>query len=60
MKGQNKITCKTLSSIDGEPTISRKDKNFYKPDQFIWNNPYRSSSRLYRYYHAANDEYEEK
>jgi hypothetical protein len=36
-----------------------KDRHFYCPEQFIWNNPYRSSSRLYKYYHAANAHYQE-
>jgi hypothetical protein len=34
-----------------------KSKDFYKPEQFIWNNPHRASDRMYRFYHAYNDQY---
>lgn len=52
-----------LSSIlPFDPTIARpkqipKTKDFYKPEQFIWNNPHRTSKRMYPYYHRLNDTY---
>lgn len=48
-------TSTSLSSA----TLTPKDRNFYRPEQFIWNNPHRSSNRLYQYYHARNDHYEQ-
>lgn len=34
-----------------------KDRHYFKPEQFVWNNPHRTSPRLYPYYHAAQDHY---
>jgi hypothetical protein len=31
-----------------------KSREFYKSDEFIWNNPYRSSKKTFRYFHQAN------
>jgi hypothetical protein len=33
-----------------------KSREFYKSDEFIWNNPYRSSKKTFRYFHQANEE----
>ena len=33
----------------------QKTANFYRPEQFIWNNPYRTSRKMYNYYHKQND-----
>ena len=57
MKVNSKLINRTQVSLDAEPEQPKKDRNFYKPEEFIWNNPYRSSSRLYRYYHASNDQF---
>ena len=35
-----------------------KNREFYKPEQFIWNNPHRTSRKIYPYYHKDNEEYE--
>ena len=40
-----------------EPEHLTKTKDFYKPEQFIWNNPHRTSKRMYPYYHKFNDTY---
>lgn len=31
-----------------------KSKEFYKPEEFIWNNPHRTSKKMYPYYHRFN------
>lgn len=40
-----------------EPKQFLKSKDFYKPEKFIWNNPHRASDRMYKFYHAYNDQY---
>lgn len=40
-----------------QPEQITKTKDFYKPEQFIWNNPHRTSKRIYPYYHRFNDTY---
>lgn len=47
------------SAIPYSPSMTHtlKNKEFYKPDQFIWNNPHRTSKKIYNYYHKSNDEY---
>ena len=35
-----------------------KTKEFYKPEEFIWNNPHRASNQMYQFYHAYNKHYE--
>ena len=34
-----------------------KTKDFYKPEECIWNNPHRTSKKMYPYYHKFNDTY---
>ena len=31
-----------------------KTNQFYQPEKFIWNNPHRSSSHMFKFYHAYN------
>lgn len=38
-----------------KPTQIKKNSKFYKPEQFIWNNPHRTSKKTYKYYHQQND-----
>lgn len=52
-----------LESILPHPTYPvqsqiPKTKDFYQPDQFIWNNPHRVSHQMYKFYHAYNDQYQ--
>lgn len=35
-----------------------KTADFYMSSEFIWNNPYRSSKKTYRYYHQTNKDNE--
>lgn len=35
-----------------------KTKDFYKPGEMIWNNPHRTSSKIYAYYHQLKDNFE--
>lgn len=34
-----------------------KSREFYKPGECIWNNPHRTSKRLYPYFHQYHDKY---
>lgn len=40
-----------------EPRQFLKNREFYKPERFIWNNPHRASDQMYKFYHAYNDQY---
>ena len=42
------------------PKPIAKTKEFYRSDQFIWNNPYRASNKTYNYYHKQQDQYRRK
>jgi hypothetical protein len=35
-----------------------KSREFYRSDEFIWNNPYRSSKKTFRYFHQATKDNE--
>jgi|JI6StandDraft_1071083.scaffolds.fasta_scaffold19037_6 hypothetical protein len=52
-----------LESVLPHPTfpVQRpipKTKDFFKPEQFIWNNPHRASHQMYKFYHAYNEHYQ--
>ena len=34
-----------------------KSKDFYKPEEPIWNNPHRTCQKIYPYYHKFHDRY---
>mgnify|MGYP000885646184 CR=1 FL=1 len=50
-------TQKTL--IQKGEAVQVKDKRFYRPEDALWNNPYRTCPRIYNYFHASNDYFEE-
>ena len=43
-----------------KPKQFLKNREFYKPEEPIWNNPHRASPQMYQFYHAYNDHYNRK
>jgi hypothetical protein len=43
-----------------ETTHIPKSREFYLPDEFIWNNPYRSSKKIFQYFHQSKKDNKSK
>lgn len=57
---RNHYLSSVLPFSDNEPPQITKTKDFFQPDKFIWNNPHRTSPKMYQYYHQQNDQYTER
>ena len=62
MQKQRTVGCSALKHKHTphlpDQAVLPKSKDFFMPGESVWNNPYRNSTRLYKYYHAVNDFYE--